>query len=149
MNLTSHFSLDELAHSEMAVRHGIDNTPPADVLPNLVRLAQLLELVREMLGQALIITSGYRCPAVNRAVGGSSMSAHCEGRAADFIVPAYGTPQVIAKRIARSPLAFDQLIYEGTWCHIAVPKLHEQPRLHILTAHFGSGPATYTAGIPA
>lgn len=147
MILTPNFTLEEMTHSELAVRRGIENKPPADVLPRLIRTAQLLEQVRAMLGVPLIINSGYRCPEVNRAVGGSAVSAHCEGRAADFIAPTYGTPEDVARRIARSNLSFDQLIFEGTWVHIAIPREGETPRLNLLTAHFNGGPATYTQGI--
>lgn len=147
MHLTHHFTFEELTHSELAVRRGIDNKPPAEVLPNLVRLAQVLEQVRALFGMPMIINSGYRSPAVNRAVGGSALSAHCDGRAADFVVPDYGTPKKVAERIARSPIAFDQLIFEGTWVHLAIPRFEQQARLQILTAHFNGGPATYTEGI--
>lgn len=147
MNLTPHFTLEELIHSDLATRRGIDNNPPSDVLPNLVRLAQVLEQVRMLLIGPILISSGYRCPAVNRAVGGSAVSAHCEGRAADFICPEYGTPREVAERLARSTITYDQVIFEGTWVHIGIPRREAKPRLQTLTAHFGAGPATYTEGI--
>ncbi len=147
MHLTPNFTLEELTASDAAVRLGIDNTAPSDVLPNLVRLAQMLEQVRAMLGVPIIVTSGYRSPEVNKAVGGSSASAHCDGRAADFKAPDFGTPMEVCRRIARSQLAFDQLIFEGAWSHIAIQRFEEKPRMHLLTAHFDGGPATYTAGI--
>jgi len=144
MNLTPHFTLEELTHSELAIRRGIDNTPPADVLPRLVNLAQNLEQVRALLDAPIIVTSGYRSPAVNRAVGGSAVSAHCKGDAADFICPGFGPAVEVAKRIARSHLVFDQVIYEGTWVHISFDR---RLRRNVLTAHFNGGPATYTEGI--
>lgn len=147
MNLTPHFSLEELIASDFATRRGIVNNPPNDVLPNLVRLAQMLEQVRALLGMPMIINSGYRAPTLNRAIGGSAVSAHCDGRAADFIAPAYGLPITVARCVERSQLAFDQLIYEGAWVHISIPRREEKPRLQILTAHFNGGPATYTEGI--
>lgn len=144
MNLSPHFTLEELTHSELAVRRGIDNTPPSDVLPRLALLAQLLEQVRAALGCPMMISSGYRSPAVNRAVGGSAMSAHCTGLAADFIAPAFGAPQEVAHAILASAIEFDQLIHEGTWVHIS---FDARKRGQVLTAHFNGGPATYTEGI--
>ena len=147
MNLTANFTLSELTVSEVAARNGLDNTPNGAVIENLKRLAALLEQIRSLLGCPVIVHSGYRSTAVNKAVGGSSTSAHCDGRAADFIAPAFGTPQEIAKVIKNAGIVFDQLIYEGTWVHIAVPRADEQPRQQVLTAHFSGGPATYTEGI--
>lgn len=144
MNLSDHFTLEELVHSDVAARRGIDNTPPADVLPHLSTLAQALEKVRKVLGAPMIVSSGYRSPTVNRAVGGSSVSAHCLGYAADFIAPAFGTPQEVARAIKGAGIAFDQLIYEGTWVHLSVDPRN---RGQVLTAHFDGGPATYTEGI--
>lgn len=144
IQLSPHFSLDELTHSDLAARRGIDNTPPAFVIENLRRLAGGLEQVREVLGCPVIITSGYRSPAVNRAVGGSTMSAHCEGHAADIIAPLHGSPLAVARTLRDSAIAFDQLIAEGTWVHISfAPAMRRQ----VLTAHFNGGPATYTAGL--
>lgn len=144
MNLTPHFTLEELTHSDLAARRGIDNRPPADVLPCLITLARKLEEVRDALGAPLLVHSGYRSPAVNRAVGGSTMSAHCAGYAADFIAPAFGEPRQVAQALASSGIEFDQLIYEGTWVHISCDP---QQRRHVLTAHFNGGPATYTQGV--
>ena len=144
MKLTENFSLEELSHSEIAIRRGLGNTPPADVLPHLIVLAQALEKVRKVLGAPMIVSSGYRSPEVNRAVGGTPTSAHCQGWAADFISPAFGTPQEVAKAIKGAGIAFDQLIYEGTWCHFSV-----DPRMrgNVLTAHFGPTGVAYSEGI--
>jgi zinc D-Ala-D-Ala carboxypeptidase len=146
--LTPHFTYEELIASDFATRRGIDNKPPANVLPNLMRLAQLLEKVRMLVGVPIRVNSGYRSPALNRAVNGSTLSAHCDGRAADFVVPDYGTPRAVAERIARSDVPFDQLILEGeAWVHIGIARFEVQPRLQILTAQFNGGPATYTTGL--
>lgn len=144
MNLSPHFTLAELTISDVAARRGIDNTPPATVLANLRYTAQGLELVREVLGCPVIVNSGYRSPAVNRAVGGSAMSAHCDGFAADIIAPLAGAPLEVARKLRDSGIAFDQLIHEGTWVHLSfAPRMRRQ----VLTAHFNGGPATYTAGL--
>jgi hypothetical protein len=145
--LTTHFSLEELTRSDTAVRLGIDNTPSDAILANLNVLAQGLEQVRALLNifnRPVIISSGYRCPELNKALHGASNSAHMNGYAADFICPDFGTPLDIVKRIAASDLQFDQVIQEGTWVHISFdPKM----RRDVLTAHFVNGVATYTNGV--
>ena len=121
--LTPHFTLEEFCLSQEAVRAGIDNTPPPVAVANLVRMAKLLEKVRELLKKPIYVTSGYRSPELNARIGGSPKSAHLDGRAADFICPAFGTPYAVAKRIATARLGFDQMIHEyGRWVHIAVPR---------------------------
>lgn len=144
MRLTEHFSYEELTHSELAVRRGLDNAPPANVLPRLIATARELERVRALLERPMIVTSGYRSPAVNRAVGGSRTSAHCEGYAVDFIAPGFGEPREVAKKIRDSGIVFDQLIAEGSWVHIS---FDPRTRRQVLTAHFNGGSATYTEGI--
>lgn len=120
MNLTPHFTLDELTASQAAARLGLDNTPPAEMVAALKRTAQLLEEVRTLLGKPVLVSSGYRSPAVNRAVGGAANSAHMLGCAADFSCPSFGSPLDICREIVRSNIAFDQLIHEfRAWVHIA------------------------------
>ena len=70
MNLSPNFTLAELTHSEIGIRKGIDNTPPADIVANLSELALTLEKVRDLLGVPMHINSAYRSPKVNAAVGG-------------------------------------------------------------------------------
>lgn len=120
MQLTPHFHLTELTTSQTAARLRIDNSPPGDVLENLKRTAELLEEVRAILGRPILISSGYRSPAVNRAVGGVANSAHTAGQAADFTCPGYGSVYEVWRRIARSDVRFDQNINEfGSWVHLA------------------------------
>lgn len=142
--LSEHFTLQELTSSDVALRKGIDNTPPEDVVSNLTELALALEQVRELLGCPMHINSGYRSPKLNAAVGGSSTSAHMTGQAADFVAPDFGTPQQIAHHIAASAIPFDQLIFEGTWVHFGI---RGDMRRQVLTAHFSGGKVTYTQGI--
>lgn len=134
MMLSPHFTLAELTVSDTACRKGIDNTPPPAILENLKRTAALLEEVRTLLGnKPIIVTSGYRCVALNREIGSSDTSAHCQGQAADFTCPGYGSPLQIAQAIyaAKPPIKFDQLIHEfGSWVHIA---WKEEPRMMCLT----------------
>lgn len=132
--LTPHFTLEELCFSQEAVRQGIDNTPSAAVIANLTRLAGMLEKVREVLKKPILISSGYRSLELNARVGGSSTSAHMDGRAADFICPAFGTPYVVARKIASARLGFDQMIHEyGRWVHIAVPKPQVKAQRQLLS----------------
>jgi len=127
--LTRHFTLEELTASQEAARRGIDNTPNAGALANLQRLAETMEHVRHLLdNKPITVTSAYRSPGVNKAVGGAAGSAHLSGAAIDFICPGFGTPLEICRwlepQMAR--LAIDQLIHEfGTWVHLglAVPRL--------------------------
>lgn len=142
--LTEHFTLEELTHSEIAVRKGLDNTPNADQIQNLNSLAGALERVRDIVGGPLHIHSAFRSLKVNAAVGGSKNSAHLDGLAADFTCPAFGTPKEICIEIAASGLAFDQLIHEGSWVHLSVDPRYRQ---QVLTANFSNGKATYAPGI--
>jgi uncharacterized protein YcbK (DUF882 family) len=97
----------------VATRLGLENTPNDAELANLYLLALTLEGVRKVMGhQPIIITSGFRSRRVNAAVGGSPHSAHCQGLAADFVCPAFGTPLQVCQAIAESFVSFDQLIHE-------------------------------------
>lgn len=148
MNLSDHFTLSELTSSEYALRHGINNMPTdADVLENLHTLANGLERVRLLLGKPLIISSGYRAPKVNAGIGGSPTSAHCKGLAADFVAAGI-SPRAAALEIAEhaETLGIDQVIYEGTWVHVAWPDVDSSPRHMALTAIFGK-PTRYVTGI--
>lgn len=120
--LSKNFSLDEMTASQTASRRGIDNTPSAEIIENLKTLCITLEEVKDLLeGKAILISSGYRCPKLNSAVGGSKTSSHMEGLAADFTAPRYGSVKQVCEAIRDSDIAFDQLIFEyGAWCHIGV-----------------------------
>jgi hypothetical protein len=150
MKLTDHFTLAELTGSDTAVRRGLDNTPPPDVLHNLGLLAQQLEKVRVLLeNKPVIVTSGYRSPHLNRVVGGAKNSAHISGLAADIKVPDYGTPLQVCRLLESyaDTLGYDQLIQEGNWTHIAFPARNTAPRREVLTAHFTSAGVTYSKGL--
>jgi hypothetical protein len=145
MNLTAHFTLAEFTQSQHASRFGIDNSPDEVVLARLKYLALRMEEVRALLGVPLIITSGYRSPALNTAVGGSTSSQHMRGEAADFLAPAFGDPLGVCRVIERSDIDFDQLIEEGGWTHISfVPR---DARREVLTATFSGGRVSYTRGL--
>ena len=120
--LTQNFSLDEFVFSQTAARRGIDNTPDVAVLRNLQRLADTLEEVRSRLGDvAILVSSGYRSPALNKAVKGAKDSAHLSGLAVDFTAPRFGTVLQTAKAVSASDIAYDQVIYEfGRWVHLGL-----------------------------
>ena len=147
-NLTAHFTLEDLTASDTARRRGIDNMPSAAVTANLRRTAETLERVRDVLGgRPVIINSGYRAAALNRAVGGVPSSAHLSGLAADFVCPKFGAPLDICRAISASSIEFDQLIQEGTWVHIGLAPIGTKPRRQVLTASFGAKSATYSEGL--
>lgn len=148
--LSPHFSLDELTHSQSAVRACIDNTPTDPVvLSNLMLTAKLLEEVRQHLGgHPLLISSGYRCLKLNVLIGSVHTSQHTQGLAVDFTSPAFGSPKQICQHLIDAGLQFDQLICEGTWVHLS----HAAPgillRHEVLTAVFEPGIKTrYLKGL--
>jgi zinc D-Ala-D-Ala carboxypeptidase len=126
VKLSEHFTLEEFTHSQTAARRGIPNTPSPDSqeYKNLQRTAEIMELVRTILGgKPVLISSGYRNHWVNSAVGGSKNSAHTHGLAADFTCPGFGTPLDICKALEphMRELGIDQLIHEfDTWVHLGL-----------------------------
>jgi zinc D-Ala-D-Ala carboxypeptidase len=122
MKLSPHFDMAEFTTSQTASRLGIDNDPPLDVVANLKRTAQGLEGVRVLLGVPIMISSGYRSPALNKAVGGSKNSQHMTGEAVDFTAPGFGPPREVINRMVEAGIGFDQLILEfppSGWVHVS------------------------------
>jgi len=121
MNLTPHFTLEELTASETAERNGWDNSPNDAELANLTRLADFLEQVKMVLdGKPIMISSGLRTKKVNDAVGSKDSSQHRTGCACDFRVPGM-TPDEVVRKIMASGIAFDQVIREfDRWTHISI-----------------------------
>lgn len=119
MKLSPHFSLSEMTLSQTAVRNGIDNRPgEAEIAALKLLCEEVLERVRRHFNRPVIISSGYRSPALNREIGGSSTSQHCKGEAADFTVPGLSNLEVCDWMHRR--LNYDQLIYEygeAGWVH--------------------------------
>jgi hypothetical protein len=133
MNLSNHFTLEELTHSEIGERKGLDNTPNATETANLVRTAALLEQVRELLGKPIMINSAYRSKAVNDAVGSKDSSQHRIGCAVDIRIPGM-TPKQVVEAIIASDIPYDQVIREfDSWTHISVPSTTtDKPRRQAL-----------------
>jgi len=127
VKLTENFSLEEMISSEIAARKGLDNTPNATEIANLVRTAGLLEQVRKVLGKPIIINSGFRSKAVNDAVGSKDTSQHRIGCAADIRVPGM-TPREVVDAIIKADIPYDQVIREfDSWTHISVPDSPSRP----------------------
>jgi len=111
MQLSEHFNLKEFTKSETAIRKRIDNTPNAAHAENLKNVCEkILEPVRNHFGKPVRINSGYRGPALNAAVGGSSKSQHCNGEAVDFEIDGLPNPD-LAKWVSEN-CDFDQIILE-------------------------------------
>jgi hypothetical protein len=119
IQLSPNFTLEELTHTD---HRQFDNTPNASEVANLVRLAALLEEVREVIGnKPVMINSGFRSKAVNDAVGSKDTSQHRIGCAADIRVPNM-TPNEVVKAVIASGIEYDQIIREfDRWTHISVP----------------------------
>ena len=137
--LTEHFTLEEFIVSETAARQGIDNTPKGENLANVERTAETMEKVRTRLGgKPILISSGFRSPQVNAAVGGASNSAHMSGLAVDFTCPGFGDPISICHALSphMAELGIDQLIHEfGSWVHLGLSA--GAPRMMALTIDQG------------
>lgn len=82
--MSKFFDLSEFVYSETAFRKGIVNTPSFEIVENLSELAEVLDGIREAWGSPIRVTSGYRCPELNKAVGGVANSCHQKGTCADL-----------------------------------------------------------------
>lgn len=131
MNLSEHFTLEELTHTD---HRQFDNTPNDAEMANLVRLANFLEEVKIVLGgKPVMINSAFRCKQVNDAVGSKDTSQHRIGCAADIRVPGM-TPDQVVKAVIAAGLEYDQIIREfDRWTHISIPnKPEDKPRRQAL-----------------
>lgn len=118
MNLTPHFTLKELTHTD---HRELENTPNETELANIQRLAEFLEAVKTVLGgKPIMVNSAFRSKAVNDAVGSKDTSQHRIGCAADIRVPSM-TPDQVVRAVIASDLPFDQVIREfDRWTHISI-----------------------------
>ncbi|MBR1801010.1 MAG: peptidase M15 [Bacteroidaceae bacterium] len=126
VQLTRNFTLAELTASSTAQAKGIKNVPTAQEIANLTALAvMVLQPLREAMGHAIKIGSGYRCAALNKAVGGVSNSQHCTGQAADLCIDGDIEKGKRWFQYIRMHLPFDQLIWERNprtgnyWVHVS------------------------------
>ena len=131
MNLSPHFTLEELTHTD---HREFDNTPNDSEKNNLKRLAEFLEQVKDVLGgKPIMVNSAFRCKQVNDAVGSKDTSQHRIGCAADIRVPGM-TPDEVVKAVIASGIGYDQIIREfDRWTHVSVPNsITESPRRQAL-----------------
>lgn len=138
MNLSPHFTYEEMTDSQVAARNGLDNTPSPAVLENLKFTCQNLEYVKALLNDLpILISSGYRSPAVNKAAGSvAKHSQHMEGQAADFKCPKFGTPRQIVEKIKASNIQYDQLILEfDSWVHISFVKTGSRKQVLVIDSN--------------
>lgn len=135
MNLSPNFSLEELTFSPLAKRLGIINAPNPQQIESLRLLAQnILQPLRNYLGVPILISSGFRCPDLNRAAGGAADSQHLYGQAADIHTGSIGNDAIF--EYIKHNLPFDQMIFEHVplsnprlgWVHVsyALPLRHEE-----------------------
>ena len=137
MKLSKNFALSEITHSNTAKRLGIENEPTETHLQNMQHLVDnLLQPLRDAVGP-IRISSGYRNPSLNRAIGGSSSSQHCKGQALDIQFWQMGemNNKVIYDWILKSGLEFDQMIneFDFAWIHISLKT--EDNRKQVLEAY--------------
>ena len=154
MMVSEHVSLEELTKSQTGGRLGINNTPSPTKIKALKAVCEnVVEKVRAHYGQPVFINSGYRGPALNKAVGGASSSQHCKGEAVDMEIP--GVPNGDLAIWVRDNLDFDQLILEcykpgvptSGWVHCSYKASGN--RKDVLTAAVVKGKMTYSSGIHA
>lgn len=117
-----HFTLEELTKSQMAQRLKIDNTPPEVARKQLVALVvEVLDPLRDAWGGPVTVTSGYRCKALNTAVGGVANSQHMLGQAADITVGSQADNERLMTMLKTLNLPVDQVIGEHgfRWIHVS------------------------------
>jgi zinc D-Ala-D-Ala carboxypeptidase len=144
--MTQNFTLAEFVSSDTAARRNIDNRLPGALEPAALSTLEMMERIRAHLSAVsgrdipIRVTSGYRSPALNMAIGGSSSSDHTRAQAVDWRAPAFGTPLECCLALAPhvSTLGIGQLIHEfGSWVHTSTA-IPAKPLNRIITiAHRG------------
>lgn len=129
-----YFSFSEFERSETASKRGIDNTIPASLKGNIEALVDnILDPLREAWGRPIIVTSGYRSPALNKAVGGVATSQHQQGQAADITAGSPVDNARLFQLVQTLKLPFDQMINESdfSWLHISYSPRHRRQTLKL------------------
>jgi hypothetical protein len=150
VSLSKYATLDECSRSVTASRLGIDNNPPLEVRDNLREIcSKVFDPCREFVGGPLAIASGYRCPKLNKAVGGSKTSEHMLGQALDIDCDTFGgKTNAELFYFIKDNLDFNQLIWEfGTdknpeWVHVSYSRLHNKKK--VIKATKVKGKTIYT-----
>lgn len=127
-----YFTINELCKSSTATQRGIDNTPNQSIINNLEKLTNnILDPLREKYGKPIRVNSGYRCEALNKAVGGSRTSQHCSGLAADITIGSPSKNKILFGMIMAMDLPYDQIIDEKdfAWVHVSYS---DNPRKQVL-----------------
>lgn len=145
-----YFTIEELTKSPTATRLGISNKPSADIVAALERLVDnVLDPLREAWGAPIVVTSGYRCPKLNAAVGGAKGSQHTYGQAADIrtLSDRAEDNRKLRDLLISLNLPFDQLIDEFNcdWLHVSYKASGN--RGQILSAKKVKGKTVYTSGL--
>lgn len=127
------FTLAELTRSETAARHKIDNTPPAAIIKNLqYGTDMILDPLRRLYGKPIKINSGYRCPQLNKLVGGVTNSWHQEGNAADIHIESADEAKILFSNLQKLP-SVDTVLFEHSktaqWLHVQW-NMAKNPRHH-------------------
>jgi uncharacterized protein YcbK (DUF882 family) len=131
MTLTPHFSFEELTRTRQAELQDVNRKEARDYFDRLKLVAEMLEAIRAKFG-VVRVTSGFRGPALNKAVGGSSSSQHSKGEAADFVCPAVTVDELHKWIVTESKLPFGQCILEkppgSAWIHISLGAPYRDPK---------------------
>ena len=122
MKKIKYFSLSEFLNSATAKRLRIDNTPTFEVVDNLNKLADYLDGIREKVGKPILISSGFRCPVLNKAVGGVSNSQHQKGLAADLTCADMESLGKVLRETGS----------KSFWYHVSVAPRNGKPRQQII-----------------
>ena len=129
-----YFTIKELSKSATALSKNIDNSPSSDIVKNLTLLVDnILDPLREKYGKPIRVNGAYRCPELNKAVGGSKTSQHMTGQAADITVGSPDDNKKLFNLIIEMDLPFDQLIDEKNfrWIHVSYSNKHRKQILHL------------------
>jgi zinc D-Ala-D-Ala carboxypeptidase len=152
MKLSEHLDLSEVTRSDMAKRSGISNEPTAEHLENFKKLAEhIFEPIRKHFAKPIIISSGYRSEALNKAIGGSLTSQHCKGEAIDIDMDGTtgGVTNVMVFNYIKDNLPFDQLIWEfgnasaPDWVHVSYSSKGTQRKQVLRAIRNASGGTEY------
>ena len=131
-----YFTIEELTFSQTAAKRGIRNETTPEIEKNLTALVgAVLDPAREKWGRPIKVTSGYRCPALNKAIGGAAQSQHMKGEAADIVAGSWRENAELGRLIVKSG-CFDQLIFEQSnrectecdWIHVSWKRVGENRR---------------------
>jgi len=141
--LSENFSWEEVVTTQ---HREIDNSLPDGLKSNVAYMARQMERVRALLNTPVIVNSWYRCPELNKVVGGVPTSDHLTGLAVDFISPKFGSCAAVAKRLSEYTelIKFNQLILEHSWVHISIRNPLEQGKGEVLSLLASGG---YSKGL--